>query len=147
MTLCLRILIDFSEFNGVFIFVIGSSDFNQKFKVNREFRFQLLYPITNVILIPDFTEISAIEISDFCHMFNIFFTGLPKTVSNVLRAFGVPGSRSHELSCHNGTPSFHVHFVIHFRRANCPRWEPQLFYRCFHITKTVCYFDDRRTLQ
>ena len=72
-------------------------------------------------------------------MFTFLFLGLSKVVADILCAIRMSGSRPYELSCHNGTPSFHVHPVFNHGRANGPRWEPELFYRCFY-TKTADFF-------
>ena len=60
----------------------------------------LLVSFRNTVLVQDY-------------FYPVIFLGLSQTVSDLLRAFGMSGSRPHELSCHNGTPSVHVHSVIH----------------------------------
>ena len=68
-----------------------------------------------------------------------YLPGLSKVVADVLRAIRMSGSGPHEFSCHDGTPSLHVHLVFNHGRAYGPRWEPELFYRCFY-TKTALDF-------
>ena len=77
--------------------------------------------------------------SKFESIFFFSLLGLSKVVTDILCAIRMSGSRPYELSCHNGTPSFHVHPVFNHGRANGPRWEPELFYRCFY-TKTADFF-------
>ena len=77
--------------------------------------------------------------NSFSLILSIIHLGLSKTVPNLLRAIGMPSSRPHELSCHHGTPGFHVHFVVHLRRADSPRWEPQLLYRCLTSQKLFLF--------
>ena len=60
---------------------------------------------------------------------HIFILGLSKAITNILRSFGMLGTRSHELSSDNGTTSFPIHLVINISRPYCIRWEPKLFHR------------------
>ena len=91
---------------------------------------KLLLSIPQSDLLVSFKKWSSNFVLVQDYFYPVIFLGLSQTVSDLLRAFGMSGSRPHELSCHNGTPSVHVHSVIHLWRAHCPRWEPQLFYRC-----------------
>lgn len=61
----------------------------------------------------------------------ISFSGLSKTVANILRSPGVPRPGSYELFIDTRTKCLLVYFVFYFRGPHCFRWEHQFVYRYF----------------